>query len=958
MFRNVSPFALVALLLLAGCTGADEGFGSPGPGGDSDDDEDTDVTDDTAADDTGDDPVEEDTPTFESPGDSSDFEDDGGDAQIDLTDRSETDPASNQDQEFFLVLVNTGESELGYQLRYDVPEEDDTGDAGTDDGADAPMASQTSAAAPRGPSHFRRNLRDAKAAGRLGAANPDGAPPPPLDASDVGTARQEFRVRDSVTDDSSFDLVDAKLWALGDTVAIWVDDDVAIDWDFECDGVIDVVDSRNAYGFDNCDLVTIANIVDLNIVPNVREAFGLESDVNADGKVAVVVTPVLNYMTQFSEDEDSAGTLVGSYADPEVDLTDFDVEENPMSDEQEVIYVHAPDPYGFLNAYAPVTIQAYTGLDLAAEIARAYTRLVSYNNKVLSGTGAGEADETWIQEGLAALAADLTGFGAVNHPAVWDYLDAPHVYSLVLDDDASAISTAGTWGAQYLFLRWLTDNVAPSDDSAGSLMEQIVQGANNGAEGIANATGQNFEDLVVQWQVALLTTGVTTADGEPLMMEVTTDETTGDESLKYPPYEDASSLTAPIENPSSGDFYGANGYQQGINVRGINVQMEGGTSDAPTEVLDERVTTSGTDHLTMVTGFPFYGYVAGDFGAQVVRPTDIPFDEASLIVDAAGTGFQGTVIRWTDPTRDDTAVEDIFSSTDANSLTLPSLPSDGTPIYGVGSILPPGATTLVAEDGSGEPEVVYDTDRWILSLTDRAAGQPVKVAVQLDRRYGDTSGDIGLYDPWVAVVEKNLVPTPTVDGTSSGVCTDGPTFGYPATLLTYLYPQVFLSAYGYVDGDGAAPATPGETGGGDDTGDGEEDSSAWNPCGVPEDGGSAATTCATDWDRDGVLNDEEPQPASFVQQVQVMQCTLAAGDFDAVVAAGGFYNTDIIDSDETDEDDVPYVDRSRNLGGRTGEEDEEAYIELELEGGQEYVIVVGGQTDQGVYEFSVTDISD
>ena len=958
MVRNASPFALVALLLLAGCTGSDVVIGTPSSGGGSEDDDDTDVTDDTAADDTGDNPLDDEVASFEDPGDAVDFVDDAGDAEIDLSDQSEEDAGSNQDQEFFLVLVNTGASELGYQLRYDVPSEDDTDDDGGAEGAGGPSAPR---AAPerQGPSEFRRNLREAKATGRLGTASPEGAPPPPLDASDVGTARQEFRVRDSITDDSSFDLVDAKLWAFGDTVAIWVDDDVAIDWDYECDGVVDVIDGRNAYGFDNCDLETIANIVDMNIVPNVRAAFGLESDVNGDGKLAVVITPVLNYMTQFSDDEDAVGTLVGSYADPEVDLTDFDVQENPMSDEQEVIYVHAPDPYGFLNAYAPVTIGAYTGMDLAAEIARAYTRLVSYNNKVLSGTGSGEPDETWLQEGLAALAADITGFGAVNHAAVWDHLDAPHLYSLVQDDDASAISTAGTWGAQYLFFRWLMDNVEPKDTTAGSLMEQIVQGANNGSEGITNVTGQNFEDLVVMWQVAMLTTGVTNADGEPLLSGVTTDPDTGEEVLTYPPYADATTLSAPIENPVSGDYYGANGYQQGVNLRGINVQMEGGTTAGPTEVFGERVTTSGSDHLTMVTGFPFYGYIAGDYGAQIVRLTDIPFDEAALIIDAAGTGFQGAVIRWNDPESENTAVEDIFSSTDANSLSLPSLPADGEPIYALGSILPPGATSLIGEDGSSEAQVVYDTDRWVLDLSDRAAGQPVSVAVQLDRHYDDTSGDIGLYDPWIAVVPKVLVPTPTVGGTSSGTCADGPTFGYPASLLSYLHSQVFLSAYAYVDADLEAPTTPSESGGGDDTGDGgEAESTSWNPCGVPEDGGSSATTCATDWDRDGVLNEDEPEPSSFVQQVQVMQCTLAAGDFDAVVSSGGFFGTEIVDSDEIDEDDSPYADRRRNLGGRTGEDDEEAYLEVDLIGGQEYVIVVGGQTDQGVYEFSVTDISD
>ena len=319
------------------------------------------------------------------------------------------------------------------------------------------------------------------------------------------------------------------------------------------------------------------------------------------------------------------------------------------------------------------------------------------------------------------------------------------------------------------------------------------------------------------------------------------------------------------------------------------------------------------------------------------------------------------MIRWNDLTGPNTAVEDIFSSTDANSLSLPSLPADGAPIYAVGSILPPGATTLVGADGSTDAEVVYDTDRWVLDLSDRAAGQPVTVAVQLDRHYDDTSGDMGLYDPWIAVVQKNLVPTPTVSGTSSSSCAEGPTFGYPASLLTYLHSQVFLSAYSYVEQDEEEPSNPSEFEEEDDTGDGGGGGGggdAWNPCGPAQEGGSAATTCATDWDRDGVLNQNEPRPESFVQQVQVMQCTLAGGDFDAVVAGGGFFGTELIDQDETDEDDIPFVDRARNLGGRTGEEDEEAYIELDLIGGQEYVIVVGVLTDQGVYEFSVTDISD
>ena len=179
MVRTASPFALIALLLLAGCTGTEEEFGTPGSGGGGGGDDDTDVTDDTASDDTGELPTDDDTPYFEDPGDSVDFKDDDGDAEVDLTDQSESDAGSNQDQEFYVVLVNTGSSELGYQLRYDVPTPADTGDAGdgsggSEGGPEGARPRRASAPAQRGPSEFRTNLRQAKAAGRLGTAKPEG----------------------------------------------------------------------------------------------------------------------------------------------------------------------------------------------------------------------------------------------------------------------------------------------------------------------------------------------------------------------------------------------------------------------------------------------------------------------------------------------------------------------------------------------------------------------------------------------------------------------------------------------------------------------------------------------------------------------------------------------------------------------------------------------------------------
>ena len=119
-----------------------------------------------------------------------------------------------------------------------------------------------------------------------------------------------------------------------------------------------------------------------------------------------------------------------------------------------MIYVFAPDPYGYHNPYARTTIEDYTSVNLSSEIARAFYKLISYNQHVILNEG--DEEDTWVSLGLGALAADLTGFGASNYTMAWNYLDAPHLSSLIDTEDSGAISTS-TFGGQYLFFRWLVD---------------------------------------------------------------------------------------------------------------------------------------------------------------------------------------------------------------------------------------------------------------------------------------------------------------------------------------------------------------------------------------------------------------------------------------------------------------------------------------------------------------------
>ena len=113
-------------------------------------------------------------------------------------------------------------------------------------------------------------------------------------------------------------------------------------------------------------------------------------------------------------------------------------------------------------------------------------------------------------------------------------------------------------------------------------------------------------------------------------------------------------------------------------------------------------------------------------------------------------------------------------------------------------------------------------------------------------------------------------------------------------------------------------------------------------------------TCGEDWDADGVSNEEEPAPASLVQQVLVEQCTQNNG----VMPAQDLYGSHFIDLDETDEDDQFSFSAVYNVGGKTGEDGEEALLYAVLEGGESYVIVVsGGDGDTGAYELHARQLN-
>lgn len=833
---------------------------------------------------------------FDEPGDHIDFDASEG-ATVDLTDASGD---SNKDQDFYLITVNTTTSELGYGLRY-----------GETRGPPSPakkqarpfIAPRPTRAAP--PPHARPGRREV------------------LTDADIGVAYNSFLVRNDIDDDESYVTAGGTLWALGDNVEIWVDSDVPIDWDYECDGIIDVPfpdPDRDTFGFDNCDLSIVADEIDLNVVPNVRSLYGDESDIDGDGRIAVFITPILNQITTTGEDDTLASGVLPSYTEPTVDLTDYDILTNPGSDEREVVYTYAPDPAGYFNNFALVDIDSYTQYTVAAEFARGMTALVSYNQHVIvweddgDDSTAGTVEDDWMNDALGTFAADYCGFGAAYYPTAWQYLDAPYLFPLLAQDTNGTLERLD-YGAQYLFALWVWDWATESGLDPIETFNAMMQTTDTSTTAVEAATGQSFDSLVLAWQVALLTTGVESS-GSPLV----------DDGSLYVPYADPTTISSP---PAARDnHYGANGYQSGFYIRGDNQPMNAGNTDFPTAEPAALVRTEGTDFFMYNPEFTYNGYVAADYAAQVTRLTGIPYDATTLVIDAPAPGIIGEVVRWTDPETQDWAVENVYSPTESTEIPLPELAADGSTIHGLGQLYDTRTIDVVDELGDTTSAEVYDTDLWLLDLSSRTTGEIVDVTVWLDRQFLDDGGASAPENPWIAVAPVEWVPQPTSISTyrDTTSCPDSVGFTYPTSLITYLYTQEVLSPQMYSEGEEFAA------------------------CGTGS--GEGSLTCDADWDNDGVSDADEPTPDTFYTQVLAAQCDYYGNALPDDVDP---YSVTWMDAEEQDGDDedatLGYSDAT---GGQAGDGGEEGYVHVSLTGGEQYFIVVGAAGgSEGTYEISV-----
>jgi len=304
------------------------------------------------------------------------------------------------------------------------------------------------------------------------------AGPPPT----YGSTRQ-FKVC-SRLNCSQFATVTATALAVKSKVAIFVDNDAP------------------PGGLDATQLDALADLFDTRLYATDTAAFGVESDIDANSVVLVLMTPVVNRLVTAAECQQS-GFVAGFFYGADLEPTFIN------SNAGEVFYSLVADPGGTLScSHSTTSVQRIVPVTFIHE----FQHMISYNQHVLLRGGDGEV--LWLNEGFSHYAEELGGrsflpadpttfsrFTIGDLFNAYQYLDSTDKHFLL---PTAGIGSLAERGAAWLFVRYIVDRYSGGTTVTqwNAFTRQLLQTTATGADNVAAVTGQPFETVVTQWALA------------------------------------------------------------------------------------------------------------------------------------------------------------------------------------------------------------------------------------------------------------------------------------------------------------------------------------------------------------------------------------------------------------------------------------------------------------------------
>ena len=292
--------------------------------------------------------------------------------------------------------------------------------------------------------------------------------------------RRSFRVlnRDGETEE-----VSSVARYVGEKVAIYLDEEAPEE------------------GFQAEDLERLARTFDEDIHPVVTGVFGTESDLDGNGRVIMLLTPVVNRLTPAGTDGFIGGFFFG-----------LDLRPGDGGNDGEVFYAVVPDPQG-IHGDPRTRERLLRGIP--AVLAHEFQHMVHFHQRAVLRDGVGTG-ALWLSEGLAQMAEELVArsveaggrdsaaaaFRDGNRIRARRYLADPSGTSLVVGTGSGNLEERG---ASWLFLLYAADRWG------SELLGALTRTTRTAVESVEEATGSDWPSLLKGWWTALLAEGLGSA---------------------------------------------------------------------------------------------------------------------------------------------------------------------------------------------------------------------------------------------------------------------------------------------------------------------------------------------------------------------------------------------------------------------------------------------------------------
>jgi len=303
----------------------------------------------------------------------------------------------------------------------------------------------------------------------------------PIQLDIVVGDRRAFRVCDKVTcrQESDFASVSAEAKYVGDHALIYQDENAP------------------ANGLNEEDFQELGVLFDRELYGVATRAFGSESDVDRNGRVMILFTPIVNGMTETAQCSQSYVT--GFFFPLDVDPT---AASDNRSNQAEVFYAMVPDPAGTVTC--DHTVERVTRI-VPVTFIHEFQHMISYYQHVV--LRAGSSEHTWLNEAMSHMAEEL---GALHFESIgqlerfaafslgnlyngFKYLKDPGSYYLLY---AEGTGTLEERGASWLFMRWLVDQFG------SDVLRRMSETALTSTENVEAAVGEPMSKLLSDWFLA------------------------------------------------------------------------------------------------------------------------------------------------------------------------------------------------------------------------------------------------------------------------------------------------------------------------------------------------------------------------------------------------------------------------------------------------------------------------